>query len=95
MDLMDLIDFKTSGRLALQILHENAKRSEGCVLKRKCGDGDDAKAGESKLNRDQIKRTIPLDMQNKRPELKNGKQKKLFAQLSNKTIICKMKKYFS
>ena len=42
-------------------------------MKRKCGDGDDAKAGENKLNRDQIKRTIPLDMQNKRPELKKGK----------------------
>ena len=31
------------------------------------------KAGDSKLIRDQIKRTIPLDMQNKRPELKKGK----------------------
>ena len=40
------------------------------------------KAGDSTLNRDQIKRTIPLDMQNKRPELKKGKSKKLFAQLS-------------
>ena len=50
MDLMDLIVCKTSGRLALQILHENAKRSEGCVLKRKCGDGDDAKGRRQQID---------------------------------------------
>lgn len=55
-------------RMSSIIFHENAEACDGCVLKK--GPGADAKVRRrsSKLNRNQIKRTIPLDMQNKTRE---------------------------